>query len=118
MRKPSDLAHHTLIVLRGFESSWHGWLKVAGVTGLKPQRWLEMGGVMQTLQAAQHGLGVALTYRPLIGPGPFGVPLASPFRLEVPVGRALWLVYREADRRLPKIVALRRWLLQEIAALD
>jgi DNA-binding transcriptional LysR family regulator len=74
--------------------------------------------VMQTLQGAQHGLGVALTYRPLIGPAPFGVPLVSPFALEVPVGRALWLVCREADRSLPKIVALRRWLLKEIATLE
>ena len=118
LRKPADLAQHTLIVLRGFESTWHNWLKAADVPGLKPQRWLEMDGVMQTLQAAQHGLGVALTYRPLMGPAPFGVPLASPFRIEAPVGRALWLVCREADRSLPKIVALRRWLIQEIASLN
>ena len=38
-------------------------------------------------------------------------------KLEVPVGRALWLVCRESDRTLPKIAALRRWLLQEIASL-
>lgn len=117
LRRPADLAQHTLIVLKGFETTWRSWLRAAGVPDLKPQRWLEMDGIMPTLQAAQHGLGVALTYRPLIGPAPFGVPLAHPFKLEVPVGRALWLVCRESDRTLPKIAALRRWLLQEIASL-
>ena len=117
LRKPADLAQHTLIMLRGFETTWQTWFAAAGIPDLKPLRWLEMDGIMQTLQAAQHGLGVALTYKPLIVPAPLGVPLAMPFQQQVRLGRTLWLVYRPGDRGLPKIAAFRRWILGEIATL-
>ena len=92
LREPADLKHFTLLhddMARTDISSndWRGWLKVAGVTDVDPERGPGYSHSSLVLQAAIDGQGVALGRRSLcsddINAGhlvcPFGPVIKSPY---------------------------------------
>jgi LysR family glycine cleavage system transcriptional activator len=60
LRKPADLAKHTLLHSAALPEVWPEWLRAAGVADLVPRGSLTLEHFYLTLQAAVDGLGVAI----------------------------------------------------------
>lgn len=76
---------------------------------------LRVDGMGASVRAAAHGLGVALVFDPLIegeikSGGLVRVGPAMPARGQI------WFACRPRERNLPAILALRRWIVQELKA--
>jgi LysR family glycine cleavage system transcriptional activator len=68
------------------------------------------------IDAAIDGQGIALARTMLAASDLMSGRLARPFRAAIPLRNTYWLVCPKATRSLPKIVAFRDWLLEEVAA--
>jgi LysR family transcriptional regulator, glycine cleavage system transcriptional activator len=116
LRKPEDLAHHTLLHIAGFPEDWQVWLTAAGLTGIDPNRGPQFDMTLLALDAAANGLGVALGRTPLVAHDLVSKRLVKPFELEVPLESAYYVVTPAKRTLTPKVVAFRDWLLQEAGA--
>ena len=116
LKAPTDLAQHVLIAVEAQPGSWPAWLKNAGLADLKPKRVLWVGSVPAALEAAEHGLGVALAMYPLINSRKgFGDTLIAPFAPPKTSMETIYLVTRPQQSRTKRIVAFRRWISGAVA---
>lgn len=115
-RKAADLAGQTVIHVTTSGDAWAQWLAAAGLAGLKPKREIWVDSLTQSIEAAEAGLGVALGIAPLIAGRLADRKLVMPFAPLVQIGHAFWFVCRRADAARPRLVALRDWLLGQMAA--
>lgn len=116
LEAPADLSRQVLIHVAAQPRAWSSWLDAAGLSGLKPKAELWVGSVPAALEAAEHGLGVALAIHPLINSRKgFGDTLVAP--LEVPMIRmeTVYLVTRPRHKHLKHITAFRRWIAGAVA---
>lgn len=113
--QPSDLRTATLIHVSAQPKAWRTWLRAAGQPDLVPHTDLWVDTVSAALEAAEHGLGVALGMDPLIRGRPgFGQTLVAPFPPAGTANAFHMVTQREraSDRR---IVAFRNWLKEAVA---
>jgi len=106
------LANEALI---GDAGSWQDWFAAAGVKAkVRPVADFNDSGLM--LQAAEHGLGVTLAREMLAADSLADGRLVrlSPVAVDPPDSYGYYLVYPLAQRKSPLIVALRRWLFDEL----
>jgi DNA-binding transcriptional LysR family regulator len=115
LRQPADLASAPLIHVSTFPLAWPVWLGGAGLGGLKaPQTiWVDTFGA--AVEAAEHGIGVALGLVPLFAAQERAGSIARPFDFTYGTG-SLWLVHPPAERGNPILRAFKQWLLAEIGA--
>src|SRR6185369_1515717 len=66
LKSPADLAQHALIGIERQPDVWRDCLIDLGVPGLTPAHDLWVDSGLAAVQAAEHGLGVALAMSPLI----------------------------------------------------
>ena len=114
MRRPSDLAHHTLLHL-DHRQDWSKWLDAAGVNDADLSRGPVLNQASMVVDAAVDGQGVALARTALAAQDLIRGRLVRPFPLALPVPYAYWIVCPKATAKLPKIVTFREWLLAEAA---
>lgn len=68
------------------------------------------------LEAAEHGLGVAIAIAPLIKARPgFGKRLVAPFAFEAAPSETIYLISRTEQARDRRIAAVRRWIADAVA---
>ncbi|MEQ1649952.1 MAG: LysR substrate-binding domain-containing protein [Hyphomicrobiaceae bacterium] len=116
LKVPTDLAHHMLIAVEAQPWSWPTWFKNAGFDDIKPKGVLWVGSVPAALEAAEHGLGVALAMFPLINSRKsFGDTLIAPFAPPKTSMETIYLVTRPQQSRTKRIVAFRRWISGAVA---
>ena len=116
LASPADIAQHVLIAVEAQPGSWPAWLKNAGLADLKPKGALWVGSVPAALEAAEHGLGVALAMYPLINSRKgFGDTLIAPFAPPKTSMETIYLVTRPQQRRTKRIIAFRRWISGAVA---
>jgi LysR family glycine cleavage system transcriptional activator len=115
LRTPDDLRHHTLLH-DDFRVDWRLWLLAAGVTDIDPTRGPTFTDSSMVVQAAVEGQGVALARSVLAANDLAAGRLVRPFDVSLPARWAYYLVYPQASRDNPKIVAFREWLLAEARA--
>jgi LysR family glycine cleavage system transcriptional activator len=123
LRRPADLAHHTLLEEDDQRPSseylsWRHWLRLQAEPALEPQRWIFLSFTHQQIQAALAGQGVSLARLALVHESiaraelvePFGAAgrITSPFRY--------WLVPWPGRRPRPEVDAFERWLLDQAGA--
>ena len=119
MKKPEDLAQHTLLhddamdlVAQGH--AWEKWLETAGVKDqVDGTRGPHFSSNILSLEAASQKLGVALALRPLIDADLASGRLCAPFDVELKPQSAYYLVCPEVIAERPAVVAFRNWLLQQ-----
>ncbi len=112
LRRPADLASHTLLHGAPRPDDWRRWLDFAGVDGIEPGASLTFDSLNLSLQAAIEGLGVAIAIRELVADDLAGGRLIQPFGPVRRSGRPFHLVHPpEPDRRL---AAFTDWLREEI----
>jgi LysR family transcriptional regulator, glycine cleavage system transcriptional activator len=115
LKRPDELPRHTLLHFeacnaRSAPLGWPGWQKLAKVRGLDPRAGPNFSDETHTISAALAGQGVALMSHALIRDELRQGTLVSPFGPRLPA-EPFHLVYPEARRADPAIVAVRDWVL-------
>lgn len=122
LAQPGDLRHHTLIHLEWDSEdvtapNWRMWLLAAGIHDIDFTRGPVFSMTSLALQAAIEGQGVALASSFLVADDLAAGRLVAPFDLSVcdPLDFAYHIVVPKRTADLPKVVAFKTWLLDEIA---
>jgi LysR family glycine cleavage system transcriptional activator len=115
LRRPADLARHTLLLSEARPDDWPLWLAGAGAPDLQPAHTAVFETTNFALAAALSGGGVAIAARELVAEELAGGRLVEPFGQALPKDNAYYLVSPEVRANEPKIAALRAWLLCETA---
>lgn len=112
LHTPVDLRHHVLLHLDE-RRDWAKWLDAAGVAGADMTRGPVFNQASMAIDAAVDGQGVALARTALAVWDLLAGRLVRPFRLELPVPYAYWVVCPKVTADLPKITLFRDWLVAE-----
>ena len=92
LERPDDLAAHTLLHATVFREDWQVWLTAAKVDGVDPSSGVKFDLIMNALQAAIDGLGVALGRTPLVEGDLATGRLIAPFDISLPIEAAYYVV--------------------------
>tara|TARA_R110000868_G_scaffold20217_2_gene85797 strand:- start:12310 stop:13260 length:951 start_codon:yes stop_codon:yes gene_type:complete len=114
--KLSDLDGHTLIHVSVQPESWSKWLAERKIGSLNQYRALWVDSVPAAIEAAEHGLGIALAMHPLVcAREGFGDRLIAPFTPSKKEN-TYYLVMRSEQVGDRRILAFRKWLKAAVAA--
>jgi LysR family transcriptional regulator, glycine cleavage system transcriptional activator len=93
---------------------WGRWLEAVGISGTTPQRGQTFDTLDLALSAATRGQGVALGDLNLVRESLRDGVLVAPFDHVLEQGLSYYLIYPTLRAQLPKIRALREWLLEAV----
>jgi LysR family glycine cleavage system transcriptional activator len=111
LRRPRDLAQHTLLHTTVSREDWQLWLTAAGLPlSIASQRGLTFDQGFMAIQAAVDGLGVALGRTRLVEADVAAGRLVAPFDMVLPQDAGYYVVTPEATAEAPKIALFRKWL--------
>ena len=119
---PADLAAHALLEEDDRRPSaetlsWRHWLRLMGLAGLEPRRWIYLNYTHQQVQGALAGQGVALARMALvhdqIARGELVEPFGAAGRIAGPA--AYWLIPLPGARLRPELRAFLAWVRGEAA---
>lgn len=110
----ADLRRVPLIEVTG-DPEWPIWLRAMGLEDFKPKRVLTLDSTKFAVEAAIEGAGVAIGPPDLFRDDLREGRLVQPFPDIVASGKAWWLVCPATTVERAKIVALRSWMLEELA---
>jgi LysR family glycine cleavage system transcriptional activator len=122
LRRPSDLAQHTLLEEDDHRPSaqylsWRYWLRQHGQAQLQPQRWIYLNFTYQQIQAALAGQGVALARLPLVYEslqrGELVEPFGAELRLHSPF--AYWAIVSPAGLQRTELRQFLDWVVAQAA---
>lgn len=108
--QPADLLNVTL--LRQRHRPWSLWFKSFGLSAPEPPGVIFDDSLL-LIDAAAQGLGVALGRSGLVEQDLAAGRLVRPLAQAVPSEWGYYVVWRADSRKLPRILALRDWLMQE-----
>lgn len=114
--RPEDLRHVPL--LRHTIWRWSLWFQVMRIEAPEQAGSLIFDDSALLVEAAAQGLGVALARNGLVDQDLASGRLVRPVEGEVGARGGYHFVWREDSPKLPRILGLRDWLLQEAAALN
>lgn len=114
MSEPGELAENTLLHDDYTREDWVTWLDAAGTAGIDPAQGISFSHTDLMLEAAEHGLGVALGRTPLVDDALDRGTLIEPFDIRLKGDLAYYVVCPEPVADYPHIRAFREWLLQEV----
>jgi LysR family glycine cleavage system transcriptional activator len=118
LRRPEDLAHHTLLHDRswgyvGSAPDWDMWLRAVGVTGVDASKGPHFDIATMALAAAVLGRGVALTTRSLVEDDLKAGLLVAPFDLVVPLDSRMYFVCLPEALKRPAVAAFHEWVFEK-----
>jgi DNA-binding transcriptional LysR family regulator len=121
LRRPADLARHTLLHLDDPEGrvpwlDWRSWLAANGEPALAPAGSLRFSLYDQLIQAAVGGQGVALGRLPMIASLLRDGRLVAPFPKKFDSDRGYYVLLAPSARERPDVQAFVAWLGAEAAA--
>jgi len=115
LRRPEDLAHHTLLHTTTGREDWQLWLTAAGLpVSLALRRGLNFDQTFMALQAAMDGLGVALGRARLVDADIAAGRLVVPFDVVLPTDAGYYIVAPEETADQSKIARFRDWLIRSV----
>ena len=117
MKQPADLKEKTLIQIQWQEDPWKRWSDHTGIP-LSGGHKLTLDSFMNSLTAAEQGLGVALGLFPLAHSRLEQGKLVAPFDHRIQVKEAYYLVYRPEDADREDLKHFVRWLVDLFNTLD
>jgi LysR family transcriptional regulator, glycine cleavage system transcriptional activator len=113
LRRPEDLAHHTLLHTMVSREDWQLWLTASGLPlSIAARRGLMFDQGFLAVQAAVEGLGVALGRTHLVEADILAGRLVAPFDMVLPQDAGYYVVAPDVTAEVPKIRLFREWLLQ------
>jgi LysR family glycine cleavage system transcriptional activator len=117
LHRPEDLRSTPLLQVHPSRADWQVWLDHAGITGLDPNEGLAFDSYDHALATARQGLGVALAMEVYAADELANGALVEPFApLRAAHPGAWWFVCRREQVTLPKVRALREWLVDAVVA--
>ena len=121
LRRPEDLAHHTLLhddtPYEG-RPDWSSWLAAVGVAGVDSARGIHFNHVSLALEAAADSQGVVLSIAQLASNDLATGRLVIPFETRVPLEYAYYMISLEDSPNAANVDAFRAWLAAEAAGQD
>ena len=117
LRRPADLAHHTLIHVAQTPMAWVEWLCAAGAE-VTARRNVTYDHVSIALAAAESSQGVALSAAILCAARVRAKRLCRPFREIARSDATYHFVCRPESLADPRIGALRDWLVERLERVD
>lgn len=112
LRRPEDLARHTLLHTSAYGEDWRQWLTAAGLPIDPVSRpGLTFDLTLMTIQAAIDGLGVAIGRTTYVEADIAKGRLVVPFKMSLPTDAGFYLVYPSDRAMARKLVAFREWLI-------
>ncbi len=115
LRRPEDLAHHTLLHTTVSREDWQLWLTAAGLpVSLAARRGLSFDQGFMAIAAAVEGLGVALGRTPYVEADIAAGRLVVPFDVVLPADAGFYVVAPEETADTPKIALFRDWLIGSV----
>jgi LysR family transcriptional regulator, glycine cleavage system transcriptional activator len=116
LRRPEDLAHHTLLHATVLREDWQLWLTAAGLPmSLATRRGLSFDQSFMAIQAAVEGLGIALGRTRFVEADIAAGRLVVPFDVVLPADAGFYIVAPEATADAPRIGLFRDWLIGSVA---
>ena len=116
LRRPEDLASHTLLHTTVAREGWQLWLTAAGLpVSLALRRGLTFDQSFMALQAAMDGLGVALGQTSLVDADIAAGRLVMPFDVVLPADAGYYIVAPDETADSTKIALFRDWLIRSVA---
>ena len=115
LTKAEILARGPLIRVTGVSADWDQWLQATG-TEAPPSReaGLYVDSVLMGLDAATHGLGIALGRRPLVDEDLERGRLVRAIDHAAPSGYSYWMVTKDSTFDRPEVKLFRKWMLYEL----
>ncbi|WP_462157801.1 transcriptional regulator GcvA [Pseudoalteromonas sp. GB56] len=110
LNEPQDLQNHILLH-DTTRRPWKVWMKTAGVRNVQVNQGPIFSHSSMAMQAAAHGQGVALGNLVLAKPEIDAGRLIVPFNHSLESKNAYYLVFRESQSELGKIVSFKEWML-------
>ncbi len=115
LKRPEDLAHHTLLHATLSREDWQLWLTAAGLpTELAQRRGLTFDQSFMCIQAAIEGLGVALGRSAFVEADIAQGRLVVPFDVVLPAEAGFYIVAPDETADDPKIALFREWLIKSV----
>lgn len=115
LKRPEDLAQHTLLHATMSREDWQLWLTAAGLpTELAQRRGLTFDQSFMCIQAAIEGLGVALGRSAFVEADIAQGRLVVPFDVVLPAEAGFYIVAPEETADDPKIALFREWLIKSV----
>jgi LysR family glycine cleavage system transcriptional activator len=117
LRRPEDLAYHSLLHVNLYPDEWLLWLTGAGLPASLasgPSLTFDLG--LMALQAAIDGLGVALGRTPFVAADIATGRLVTPFDIALPSEAGFYIVAPERSAHAPHIAQFRDWLISAAAS--
>jgi LysR family glycine cleavage system transcriptional activator len=116
LRRPEDLAHHTLLHATVSREDWQLWLTAAGLpVTLATRRGMSFDQSFMAIQAAVEGLGIALGRTRFVEADIAAGRLVVPFDIVLPADAGFYVVAPEASADTPRIALFRDWLIGSVA---
>ena len=118
LRRPQDLAGHTLLhTSGGYDDDWRLWLTAAGQpSSISKLPELTFDLILLTVQAAIDGAGVAMGRTSYVEADIAKGRLVVPFKIALPADAGFYLVSPDGRADPPKLAAFRDWLIASAQA--
>lgn len=119
IRKPADLAHHTLLHDESPENDpscpdWTSWLAARNILGVSSRRGPRFNQAVLVIEAAVSGQGIALAKRAVAAADLSTGRLAAPFADgSTSIDFGYWLVWPKGRHLSPDVRAFVKWLKTE-----
>ena len=115
LNRPEDLKNHTLLHSLYRRDDWAKWLAAAGVDKklVDPTQGLIFDLTTMAIDAAENGLGVAITREAQVTPVLESGRLVVPFRRDLMRGEGCYFLARPGRWNEPHVASFRQWLLTE-----
>jgi DNA-binding transcriptional LysR family regulator len=115
LRRPADLAHHTLLTIDGPQGrsptmDWEPWMRLMGVAEVNPKNTVRFTQYTEAVAAAVAGQGVVIGRLPLMAELVHDKRLVLPFGGGAASQRGYYVALGESGRRNPDAHAFAQWL--------
>lgn len=112
---PDQLAGYTLLHCAPAMNDWRNWLSRWGTGKVDPEKGPRFDSYLMCIEAAVHGIGLAMASYPFVADDLEAGRLVAPFNLTVPQNRAWYLLYPDIATMRRKVVVFRDWILAEVS---
>ena len=123
LQSPADLNHQTLLHYDNKSDEptwpdWNMWLTTMGYPETSTRSGIYFAQPEMIIQAAIEGQGIALVATIFAEKDISEGRLVQPFGMTMPIDFSYYLVTTNSRTNLPRVIAFRQWLLQQISAPD
>ena len=114
----APLIHDDTLANRAGIPTWADWFRAAGIPDVDVSHGLRFDSADHALEAASQNAGVLLAHDLLAYDDLRTGRLVIPIALALPAGRTWYFVCPRSGRDRPQVEAFRRWIKEELAAVD